>query len=105
VVLALAVLRGEPVWPQDWTPIVALTVSSQLFGQGLLVYSLKHFTPLVIGLALLTQPAVASLVGWLAFDETLAALDLLGMALVGFALVLARTRQPGRSTAPTAVAD
>lgn len=94
VVLGLALLRGEPVWPQDWTPIIALTVSSQLFGQGLLVFSLKHFTPLVIGLALLTQPAVASLVGWLAFGEALGLPDVLGMMLVGLALVLARTRQP-----------
>lgn len=105
VILALALLRGEPVWPQDWTPIVALTVTSQLVGQGLLVFSLKHFPPLVIGLALLTQPAVASLAGWLAFGETLGAPDVLGMALVGLALVLARTKQPGPSTIANAVAD
>ena len=105
VILVLAVLRGEPVWPHDWTPIVALMVSSQLIGQGLLVYSLKHFGPLVIGLALLTQPAVASLVGWLAFGETLSMLDVLGMALVGLALALARTRQPGPSTIANAVVD
>lgn len=105
VVLALALLRGEPVWPHDWTPLIMLTVSSQLFGQGLLVYSLKHFEPLVIGLALLTQPAVASLAGWLAFGETLGAPDVAGMVLVGLALVLARTRQPGPSTLDRAAID
>lgn len=105
VILGLALLRGEPVWPQDWTPILALMVTSQLFGQGLLVFSLKHFPPLVIGLALLTQPAVAAVVGWLAFGETLGAPDVLGMALVGLALVLARTKQPGPSTIANAVVD
>lgn len=105
VILALAVLRGEPIWPHDWTPIVALMVSSQLVGQGLLVFSLKHFPPLVIGLALLTQPALGSLVGWLAFGESLGAIDVVGMALVGLALVLARTRQPGPSTIANAVVD
>ncbi|MXP45041.1 DMT family transporter [Allopontixanthobacter sediminis] len=90
VLLAMAVLRGEPIWPTDWTPLVALFVLSQLVGQGLLVFSLKHFAPLIIGLALLTQPAVAALSGWYAFGETIGPVDLLGMALLGAALVLAR---------------
>ena len=61
VLLLLAIANGEPVWPQNWVPIVALSFFSQLVGQGLLVFSLRNFTPLIIGLALLTQPAVAAL--------------------------------------------
>ena len=91
LLLAIALLMGEPVWPQDWTPVVALAISSQIVGQGLLVYSLGHFSPLIIGLALLTQPAIAAAVGWFAFGETLGALDIVGMILVGTALLLART--------------
>ena len=91
LLLAIALLMGEPVWPQDWTPLVALAISSQIVGQGLLVYSLGHFSPLIIGLALLTQPAIAAAVGWFAFGETLGALDIVGMILVGTALLLART--------------
>ena len=90
VLLALALWQGEPVWPTSWWPLIALALLSQVIGQGLLVYSLKHFPPLVVGLALLTQPAVAVLVGWFAFGETLSPLDLLGMLLVGGALVVAR---------------
>ena len=97
VLLGIALALGEPVWPHDWAPILGLVVTSQLIGQGLLVYALKHFSPLVIGIALLTQPAVAALVGWLAFGEALSAVDLLGVALVGSALVLAKV---GESTAP-----
>ncbi len=94
VLFVVAQLAGEPFWPTDWTPVVVLAFSSQLVGQGLLVYSLKAFPPLVIGIALLTQPAVAALIGWLAFGEILVPLDLLGIVLVGSALVLARvTRQ------------
>ena len=93
VLLGIALLRGEPFWPQHWGPVIALALLSQLIGQGLLVYSLKNFTPLVIGLALLTQPAVAVLVGWLAFGEVLGPLDFAGMALVGAGLVLARSTQ------------
>jgi drug/metabolite transporter (DMT)-like permease len=90
VLLALALFQAEPVWPTSWWPLIALALLSQVIGQGLLVYSLKHFTPLVVGLTLLTQPGVAVLVGWFVFGEALSALDLVGMVLVAAALVLAR---------------
>ncbi|QIQ86982.1 DMT family transporter [Erythrobacter sp.] len=98
--LALALALGEPVWPTDWTPILILFVSSQLVGQGLLVYSLGHFPPLVIGLALLTQPAVAALIGWSVFGEMLTALDVAGMVLLGSALAVARASQRKVAPAP-----
>jgi drug/metabolite transporter (DMT)-like permease len=96
VLLGIALALGEPVWPHDWAPILGLVVTSQLIGQGLLVYALKHFTPLVIGIALLCQPAVAALAGWISFGEVLGALDLVGIALVAGALVLSRVA--GEST-------
>ena len=96
VLLVAALLAGEPVWPHNWGPVVGLALSSQLIGQGLLVYSLRHFPPLAIGLALLTQPAIAALAGWLAFGETLGLVDVMGMALLAAALVLARVA--GEST-------
>jgi drug/metabolite transporter (DMT)-like permease len=83
-------LLGEPFWPTEWTPLIVLALLSQVIGQGLLVYALGHFRPLVIGLVLLTQPAVASLYGWLVFGERLGALDVVGMVLLASALVLAR---------------
>jgi drug/metabolite transporter (DMT)-like permease len=97
VLLGIALALGEPVWPNDWAPVVGLFVSSQIVGQGCLVYALRHFSSLVIGIALLTQPAVAALAGWLSFGEVLTAVDLLGVALVGSALVLAKV---GESTPP-----
>lgn len=90
IMLGIALLLGEPVWPQNWGPLVLLALGSQVVGQGLLVYALKHFSTLVIGLALLTQPVVSVVVGWLVFGEALGLLDGLGMVLVGMGLVLAR---------------
>jgi len=89
-VLAIALLRGEAIVPHDWTPLVTLAFTSQILGQGLLIYSLRHFPPLVIGVALLTQPAIASVIGWLAFGEMLRPFDVLGMVLLASALVMAR---------------
>ena len=95
VLFVVAQLAGEPFWPTDWTPVLVLAFSSQL-----LVYSLKAFPPLAIGIALLTQPAVAALIGWLAFGELLVPLDLLGVGLVGSALVLARVTGPREPPRP-----
>ncbi len=92
VLLAIALLLGEPVWPGTWWPIVGLFIGSQLIGQGLMVFALKYFPPLVVGLALLTQPVVASIYGWLAFGEVLSPLDIVGMVLVGAALAVSRAR-------------
>lgn len=94
VLLAIALALGEPVLPGNagWLPVAGLALSSQVLGQGLLVYSLKHFPPLIIGMALLTQPAIAAAVGWLAFGETLGLPDIAGMALVSVALVLAKAK-------------
>ncbi|HKT84855.1 MAG TPA: DMT family transporter [Novosphingobium sp.] len=90
LILIMAWLRAEVLLPHDWTPLVALAFSSQLVGQGFLVYSLRHFPPLVIGLALLTQPAIAAASGWLIFGEVLSAQDIVGMMLLAGALAMAR---------------
>ena len=97
ILLGMAIAAGEPVLPgaAGWTPILVLALSSQVIGQGLLVFSLRNFPPLVIGMALLTQPAITATVGWLAFRELLEPLDIFGMVLVGAALVLARA--PGKA--------
>jgi drug/metabolite transporter (DMT)-like permease len=92
VLLAIALLLGEPVWPQHWGPMIGLFILSQLVGQGLMVFALRYFPPLVVGLALLTQPAVAAIYGWLAFGEILSGLDIVGMVLVGAALAVSRAR-------------
>jgi drug/metabolite transporter (DMT)-like permease len=76
--------------PEHWTPLVLLAVGSQLIGQGLMVYAIGHLSPVVVGIGLLTQPAIAATIGWLAYDERLDAIDLIGMIAIGLAVVLAR---------------
>jgi len=90
VMLAIAIWKGEPIWPHNWWPLIALALGSQVIGQGLLVFALRHFSALVLGVVLLMQPIVGIITGWLAFDETMSALDWLGMTLVAASLVLAR---------------
>lgn len=86
--LAFALLLGERILPHDWTPVVALAFSSQIVGQGLLIYSLAYFPPLVVGLALLIEPLTAALVGWLVYGERLTPTDMIGAVAIAAALVL-----------------
>lgn len=90
LLLGFALWLGEPIMPRHWWPLLVLALGSQIIGQGLLVYSLRHFPPLLIGLMLLTQPSISVLAGWFAFGETLTVGDGLGMMLVAAALVVSR---------------
>ena len=98
ILLTTAFALGETIMPQNWTPLILLALTSQIIGQGLMIWSLPRFTPLVIGLTLLIQPAIAALAGWLAFGELLGPVDLLGSVMVGTALVLIRL--PSRDARP-----
>ena len=99
MLLPLSLALGEQVMPRDWTPLVALAFGSQVIGQGLLVYALGHVPPLVVGLALLTQPAISAFIGWVAYGETLTRLDWAGALGIAVALVLVRLRE--RKLGPT----
>jgi drug/metabolite transporter (DMT)-like permease len=95
MLLAISAGLGERIWPHDWTPLVIFALSSQVIGQGLLVYSIGTLPPLVVGLALLTQPAISAAIGWLAYGERLSAMDALGALAIGAALVLVRLPERG----------
>ena len=96
--LPFAILTGEQIIPADWTGVVLLALGSQVVGQGLLVYALGEVPPLVVGLALLTQPAISALNGWLVYDEQLTPLDFAGALAIAVALVLVRLRSPAETT-------
>jgi drug/metabolite transporter (DMT)-like permease len=95
MLLAISVGLGEQIWPHDWTPLIIFALSSQVLGQGLLIYSIGNFPPLVVGLALLTQPVISALVGWFAYGEGLSATDAIGALGIAAALVLVRLPERG----------
>ena len=75
--------------------MLVLALSSQVLGQGLLVYAIGKFSPLIVGLVLLTQPVISAVAGWLAYGEGLAAFDFVGAAAIAIALVLVRLPDKG----------
>jgi drug/metabolite transporter (DMT)-like permease len=95
ILLVISLSLGERIWPQDWTPLIIFALSSQVLGQGLLVYSIGTLPPLVVSLGLLTQPAISATVGWLAYGEKLSATDAIGAFAIAAALVLVRLPERG----------
>jgi drug/metabolite transporter (DMT)-like permease len=98
MLLPVSLALGEQIVPHNWTFVIILAISSQVLGQGLLVYALGGLSPLVVGLTLLTQPAISALVGWLAYGETLSPFDWVGAIIIGAALVLVRLPERGLRT-------
>ncbi len=98
--LVFAWLLGETIMPRDWTPVILLSVGSQLIGQGLLVYAVGNLSPVVVGLGLLSQPAAGGLIGWLVYGEGMSVADAIGALLIGTALVLIRLPEKERGAAP-----
>jgi drug/metabolite transporter (DMT)-like permease len=95
LLLAISGALGEKIWPHDWTPLLIFALSSQVVGQGLLVYSIGTLPPLVVGLALLTQPAISATIGWFVYRETLSATDIIGAIAIAAALVIVRLPDRG----------
>ena len=96
--LPAAIIEGDRLFPADWGPLFALALCSQVAGQGLLVYALGHVPPLVVGIAMLTQPALSALLGYAYYDEAFTALDWSGAATIVIALILVRLRERPQAT-------
>ncbi|MFZ4688145.1 MAG: DMT family transporter [Polymorphobacter sp.] len=87
---AWVVAGANGFWPHDWTPLVLLALGSQVIGQGLVVFAVGHLRPIVVGLALLIQPAIGGIIGALRFGEVPGLAELAGALLVVAALILVR---------------
>jgi drug/metabolite transporter (DMT)-like permease len=96
--LPAALVEGGGILSADWPALFALALCSQVAGQGLLVYALGHVPPLVVGIAMLTQPALSALLGYLYYGEAFTLLDWSGAAAIVLALILVRLRERPQAT-------
>ncbi len=104
--LIFANVLGEQVMPHNWTPLLLMALSSQIVGQGLMIFALGQLSPMVIGIALLTQPVLAATIGWTWYGERLDGMDMIGAVAVAVALVLVRgERKDPAELAPEGTAE
>lgn len=76
----------EPQWfprqPSAIFAVISLALISHCLGQGLLTFSLSHFTSAFVSVILLIVPAIAAILAWILFGEALSVPNLLAFAVV-----------------------
>jgi drug/metabolite transporter (DMT)-like permease len=94
--LPIILITQEQIFPNSantWLAIIALTLICQIFGQGLLVYSLKHLSSGFVSLFLLLQPILTACLAWLIFAENLSLFNGFAFCLVLIGIYLAKSSQ------------
>ncbi len=84
VIASVALHQGPPA-PRDglaWFGVLAMALVSQLLGHTALNASLRYFTPSVVALSTLLEPAIAAGLAALFFHETISARAAAGALLV-----------------------
>ena len=65
-----------------WAFLIALAAGPQVFGQGLIAWSLAHLPVAFASVSLLVQPVTAALVAWVLFNERIGPLQAVGGMIV-----------------------
>lgn len=76
---------------QGWLIIIALAIICQLFGQGLLVYSLKQFSSSFVAIFMLLKPIITALLAWIIFSEGLSLFNAMALVLILVGIYLAKS--------------
>ncbi|MEU8588220.1 DMT family transporter [Streptomyces sp. NPDC048664] len=85
VCFAVAAVLGEGLVPhtlRGWAVLVALAVTSQVFGQTLMAHAVKFLPLQLAALFVLLQPVAAAVYGFFLFDQRLSLLQLAGIAML-----------------------
>jgi len=81
--------RLFPMAQSTWFSVLALGIIVQVFGHGLLTYSLKHFSSSFVAVCLLLEPLITALFAWIIFDEQLTLLNITSLIVVIAGIYLA----------------
>jgi drug/metabolite transporter (DMT)-like permease len=90
--LPAALASGEQMLPataNGWWTLIGLALVSHAAGQGLIAYALAHLPAPFSSVSLLFQPVMAALFAWILLSEPLAAVQIIGGAVVLAGIYLA----------------
>lgn len=83
--LMVVISTGSTLFATSWVgwgSVLALALFAQVIGQGLLAYSLKHFSASLVAVSMLAIPVIAAFAAFLIFSEHLSLLNWLAFAIV-----------------------
>jgi drug/metabolite transporter (DMT)-like permease len=69
--------------------LILLAIIPQLLGHTIFNYSLKHLSPESVAITILGEPVGASILAYFIFDEKLQALQVIGIILILYSIILA----------------
>ena len=76
-----------------WFFIIFQALFCQVFGQGLLAYSLSKLSSGVVSVTLLLEPVIASIFAWVIFSEKVSFFEWMTFAVVLIGIYLAQSSQ------------
>ena len=82
--------RFFPVTLNGWLLVVALALTSQVFGQGLIAFGMRTIPVGLTSVVLILQPLGAAILGWLVLDQSISLLQALSGMLVVAGIYLAK---------------
>jgi drug/metabolite transporter (DMT)-like permease len=83
--------RLFPVSYQGWLIVLALTLTCQFIGHGMLTYSLERLSSVLVSLIHLLDPIFSGIFAWFIFKESLSFFHLGGLIVISIGLFLAIT--------------
>lgn len=101
--LPASLVSGETLFPSTaggWANLLGLALVSQVGGQSLIAYALRHVPLAFSSVTLLLQPVVATLLAWLLFSEVLGMLQMAGGMLVLAGILICRQATQRRAARP-----
>ena len=84
---------GEPMIPmsrEGWLVLLALALTGQVLGQGLIAYGFAHLPASFSAVSLLFQPLVAALAAWILLDESMHPIQMIGGVIILGGIILAK---------------
>lgn len=94
IILPFVLISQENILPlsrQGWLVVILLAIICQIWGQGLLVYSLKQFSSSFAAIFMLLKPIVTAGLAWIIFAESLSLVNGIALVLILIGIYIAKS--------------
>ena len=96
LLLPILIVVKDPIFPlslNGWYSVIALSIVSQVIGQGLVAYTLKKVSSGLVALSFLLIPALSAILAWFIFAENLSLLNWFSFFIILLGIYLAISSQ------------